>query len=92
MNPEKRTILPGMAFRSFATRYKRPQMSEGFQDITEVAFKVRSRHAVIIQSEQIHTEPCSFSGTRLNNRLGLDTGLDKSRIACASCTRMDVLH
>ncbi|KAG4437592.1 hypothetical protein IFR05_006931 [Cadophora sp. M221] len=39
MNPEKRTILPGMAFRSFATRYKRPELNEGFQDITEVAFK-----------------------------------------------------
>ncbi|KAL2073223.1 hypothetical protein VTL71DRAFT_10547 [Oculimacula yallundae] len=39
MNPEKRTILPGMAFRSFATRYKRPELNEGFQDITEVGFK-----------------------------------------------------
>ncbi|KAH7356726.1 polynucleotide kinase 3 phosphatase [Rhexocercosporidium sp. MPI-PUGE-AT-0058] len=39
MNPEKRTILPGMAFRSFASRYKRPELNEGFQDITEVAFK-----------------------------------------------------
>ncbi|CZS90504.1 related to bifunctional polynucleotide phosphatase/kinase [Rhynchosporium agropyri] len=39
MNPEKRSILPGMAFRSFATRYKRPEMDEGFQDITEVGFK-----------------------------------------------------
>ena len=42
MNPEKRDILPSMAFKGFASRYQRPQLSEGFQDITEVAFKVRS--------------------------------------------------
>ena len=42
MNPDKRTILPSMAFRGFASRYQQPQLSEGFQDITEVAFKVRS--------------------------------------------------
>jgi len=42
MNPEKRTILPSMAFRGFASRYRRPQMSEGFQDIKEVAFRVCS--------------------------------------------------
>lgn len=81
MNPEKRTILPGMAFRSFATRYKRPEMSEGFQDITEVAFKVCRRHAVINQSEQTDIDACSFSAMRLNNRLGLDTGHNQPRIA-----------
>lgn len=83
MNPEKRTILPGMAFRSFSTRYKRPEMSEGFQDITEVAFKVGLRHAVIVKSEQTHTDPCSFLGMRLNKRLGLDTGLENLHIAYA---------
>ncbi|KAE9377779.1 DNA kinase/phosphatase Pnk1 [Stipitochalara longipes BDJ] len=39
MNPEKRTVLPSMAFRGFASRYKRPELKEGFQDITEVAFR-----------------------------------------------------
>ncbi|KAI9048691.1 hypothetical protein LZ554_007522 [Drepanopeziza brunnea f. sp. 'monogermtubi'] len=39
MNPEKRAILPSMAFRGFASRYRRPQVDEGFEDITEVPFK-----------------------------------------------------
>ncbi|KUJ12099.1 PNK3P-domain-containing protein [Mollisia scopiformis] len=39
MNPEKRTILPSIAFRGFHSRYRRPQLSEGFQDITEWAFQ-----------------------------------------------------
>lgn len=42
MNPEKRTILPGMAFKGFTSRYQRPALSEGLQDITEVKFKVCS--------------------------------------------------
>jgi hypothetical protein len=40
MNPEKRTVLPGLAFKGFSSRYQKPTLSEGFQDITEVAFKV----------------------------------------------------
>lgn len=39
MNPEKRTILSSLAFRGFASRYRQPHLSEGFQDITEVAFQ-----------------------------------------------------
>ncbi|KAI4288359.1 MAG: hypothetical protein L6R35_002375 [Caloplaca aegaea] len=38
-NPEKRTILPHSAFSSFASRYKRPKMEEGFQDIVPVDFQ-----------------------------------------------------
>ena len=38
-NPEKRTILPGMAFTGFLGRYKEPTLSEGFQDIFTVPFK-----------------------------------------------------
>jgi hypothetical protein len=45
MNPEKRPILPDLAFRGFSSRYQRPSLSEGFEDITEVAFKVGSSHA-----------------------------------------------
>jgi hypothetical protein len=45
MNPEKRAILPGLAFRGFSSRYQPPALSEGFQDITDVAFTVR--HASI---------------------------------------------
>ena len=40
MNPEKRTILPAMAFSSFRSRYEPPSLSEGFEDITEVSFEV----------------------------------------------------
>ena len=40
MNPEKRTILPAMAFSSFRSRYETPSLSEGFEDITEVSFEV----------------------------------------------------
>lgn len=39
MNPEKRTILPTMAFQSYKSRFVAPK-PEDFQDITEVAFKV----------------------------------------------------
>lgn len=48
MNPEKRTVLPSIAFSSFAKRFTRPQLSEGFQDITEVAFKVRFSHVLFM--------------------------------------------
>lgn len=41
MNPEGRETLPRMAFSSFTSRYKAPQMKEGFQDITEVEFEFR---------------------------------------------------
>jgi hypothetical protein len=48
MNPEGRTRLPGIAFTSFKSRYRKPELSEGFQDITEVKFQVRAfpRNAV----------------------------------------------
>ncbi|OWP01550.1 polynucleotide kinase 3 phosphatase [Marssonina coronariae] len=45
MNPEGRAILPAMAFRGFASRYRRPQLDEGFQDITEVSFKFTGNEA-----------------------------------------------
>ncbi|KAF9637179.1 HAD-superfamily hydrolase subfamily IIIA [Lasiodiplodia theobromae] len=38
LNPESRTILPKLAFTSFASRYRIPQLKEGFQDITKVDF------------------------------------------------------
>ena len=40
MNPEKREMLPKMAFTGFAARYREPRVEEGFQDITKVDFKV----------------------------------------------------
>ncbi|KAF2721498.1 PNK3P-domain-containing protein [Polychaeton citri CBS 116435] len=39
MNPERRTMLPKMAFTGFASRYREPKVEEGFQDITRVDFQ-----------------------------------------------------
>ncbi|KAJ4122745.1 DNA kinase/phosphatase Pnk1 [Fusarium equiseti] len=41
LNPEARPVLPKMAFTGFASRFKAPQMKEGFEDITEVQFQFR---------------------------------------------------
>ncbi|RMZ90267.1 hypothetical protein DV736_g2499, partial [Chaetothyriales sp. CBS 134916] len=38
MNPEGRTMLPGIAFRSFLQRFQEPKIEEGFEDITVVDF------------------------------------------------------
>jgi bifunctional polynucleotide phosphatase/kinase len=42
MNPEARTMLPGIAFRSFVQRFQEPELKEGFEDIYKVDFEVRS--------------------------------------------------
>lgn len=42
LNPEGRTLLPKLAFNGFLTRFKTPDLSEGFQDVTSIDFKVRS--------------------------------------------------
>ena len=41
LNPEGRTVLPRLAFTGFASRFKEPKLTEGFQDITEVEFAFR---------------------------------------------------
>lgn len=38
-NPDKRTILPHSAFSSFASRFKQPNVEEGFQDLVPVEFQ-----------------------------------------------------
>ncbi|ORY12270.1 polynucleotide kinase 3 phosphatase-domain-containing protein [Clohesyomyces aquaticus] len=38
-NPEKRTILPKLAFTGFASRYRKPSLDEGFREIIEMDFK-----------------------------------------------------
>lgn len=43
MNPEARTMLPGIAFRSFVQRFQEPSLKEGFADIYQVDFEVNSR-------------------------------------------------
>jgi bifunctional polynucleotide phosphatase/kinase len=42
-NPENRTMLPKLAFTSFASRYRAPKMEEGFGEIIEVDFEVSAR-------------------------------------------------
>ncbi len=76
MNPEKRTLLPSLAFRSFTSRYKRPQLSEGFQDITEVAFKVGLSHVTCIVVELTNYNACSSMDLKQNVKFGLDIGPD----------------
>ena len=39
-NPEKRSILPYAAFAGFASRFKEPKLTEGFEDIVKVDFEV----------------------------------------------------
>ncbi|KAK7608079.1 polynucleotide kinase 3 phosphatase-domain-containing protein [Phyllosticta paracitricarpa] len=38
LNPEHRSMLPKLAFSSFVSRFRRPQVDEGFQDLLEVRF------------------------------------------------------
>jgi len=40
-NPEKRTMLPSIAFAGFASKFKEPKVEEGFQDVTKIPFKVQ---------------------------------------------------
>jgi hypothetical protein len=39
MNPESRTLLPGIAFADFGKRFREPKIEEGFQDIVRVDFQ-----------------------------------------------------
>jgi len=41
MNPEKRSLLPGIAFKSFQQRLQEPTLKEGFQDIYKVDFEFK---------------------------------------------------
>lgn len=41
LNPEARELLPKLAFNGFASRFKEPKASEGFQDVVEIDFKFR---------------------------------------------------
>jgi len=56
MNPEHRTLLPKMAFTGFASRYREPRLEEGFEDMTEVEFKV--------SKQSIHTLMRAFPPQR----------------------------
>ncbi len=62
MNPENRSILPPMAFRSFASRYVKPALSEGFQVITDVDFVVGNIYPHL-HSKRISSYRDQFEGT-----------------------------
>ncbi|KAF2266661.1 PNK3P-domain-containing protein [Lojkania enalia] len=44
-NPENRSILPKLAFTSFASRYREPKASEGFEDVIKVDFEFEGNEA-----------------------------------------------
>ena len=46
-NPENRSILPHSAFTGFASRFKEPKVTEGFQDIIIVEFQVQDRSGTL---------------------------------------------
>jgi hypothetical protein len=74
MNPENRSILPKLAFTSFSSRYQKPELTEGFQDITEVPFKVRfTAFPCIYSAEAI---PNSSRVARPNEKSGLNIGFE----------------
>jgi hypothetical protein len=78
MNPEKRTILPSLAFQGFASRYQRPELSEGFQDVTEVAFKVGASHAIaILKRLLIEDSATSSMEAKPSGRYGLGIGFEE---------------
>lgn len=49
-NREGRTMLPHIAFSGFASRYREPEVSEGFADIVKVDFQVRLSEAWVCWS------------------------------------------
>lgn len=46
-NPENRSILPPVAFSSYASRFKKPSMTEGFDDIITLEFQVRYLYIIL---------------------------------------------
>ncbi|KAK6524295.1 hypothetical protein TWF694_005948 [Orbilia ellipsospora] len=45
LNPEKRTVLPDIAFNTFKAKFQEPEASEGFTDITVLDFEFRGTDA-----------------------------------------------
>jgi len=82
MNPEQRVNLPKVAFTSFASRFREPELKEGFEDITRVDFKVSHGpydEIVVCGTESDH---CNSSRAMRNSDLyGVDSGYDRRRHA-----------
>ncbi|KAH0543644.1 hypothetical protein FGG08_002082 [Glutinoglossum americanum] len=47
LNPEKRAMLPTVAFTSFSARFREPTLKEGFADITRIDFHDHSNFEVL---------------------------------------------
>lgn len=62
MNPEKRIMLPKVAFTGFLSRYREPKPEEGFQDITKVDFRVGCTAPPICESLCIMLTHVKFEG------------------------------
>ncbi|KAL4881478.1 polynucleotide kinase 3 phosphatase-domain-containing protein [Aspergillus karnatakaensis] len=45
LNPEKRDLVPGVAFGDFSKRFQEPTLAEGFQDIICIDFQFRGDEA-----------------------------------------------
>lgn len=43
MNPESRSLLPGIAFGDFEKRFQEPKAEEGFQDVVRVDFQFQGK-------------------------------------------------
>ena len=83
MNPEKRTLLPGIAFSSFASRYQEPTLAEGFQEIVKIPFEVgsfdaarTSRQAATPSGYKLYADTLSFAERQSNDAYGLNIGFD----------------
>ena len=50
-NPENRSILPHLAFSSFASRFTKPSTTEGFDDIITLEFQVRDIYIIDVNFE-----------------------------------------
>lgn len=45
-NPDNRSVLPHLAFSSFASRFVKPSTKEGFEDVITLEFKVRDLYII----------------------------------------------
>ncbi|RFU36102.1 hypothetical protein B7463_g161, partial [Scytalidium lignicola] len=85
MNPEKRTILPKLAFNGFVSRFQKPVLSEGFQDIQEIGFK-RGIFYTTTGSESLRVTPFLPSiGLAISHEIGI--GPASSRLALANAEK-----
>ena len=62
-------MLPKMAFTGFTSRYREPKISEGFEDITSVDFKVSALSAIVSLEPSLRCQPCSTHDRKRHARI-----------------------